>query len=153
MPSKHDLLLDDIFQVLPCDSIADIAKKTKASKDNVRKAIAYLRKHPYEYGWTIPHVSNKRVEDDPTQKGKYFYVILEKDGSTLIDADKRLHYTRGAHTSLSCIATMLANEAQALLSCSKNERSPAKRYMLESIVKDMLFLQDKTKHAAAQFGT
>jgi hypothetical protein len=153
MPSKHDLLLDDIFQVLPCDSIADIAKKTKASKDNVRKAIAYLRKHSYEFGWTIPHVSSTSVEHDPSQKGKYFYVILEKDGSVPIDANKRLHYTRGAYRSLVTIATMLANESQALLSCAKNERSSAKRYMLESMVKDMHFMEDKVKHAAAQFGT
>lgn len=152
MPSNYDALIDTLYQVQPFDSYADAAKKAKASVRDVKVAIAHLRKHCNNYGWTMPHVSCKHAEFDSSQKGKYFAVILEKDGSLPIDAEKRLHYTRGAYTSLMRVASLLANEAQALLSCSKNERSPTKRYMLESFVRKMKFIEEESKDIAKMCG-
>jgi hypothetical protein len=153
MPKNYDSLIEDIYQVLPADSVADIAKKTHASPKDVELAIKHLRKYCKNYGWTIPHVSSNNVKYDPSQKGKYFAVILEKDSSSTIDNTKRLHYTRGSYASLVRASSQLTNLANALLAVAKNERAPNKRYMLESIVKDLTFVKEKAEHAAEQFGT
>jgi len=75
-------------------------------------AVAHLRKHAGEYGWTINHVEKGADGNDR----KYFPVLVDADDPDIIvmDEDKRIAVAAGIHSSLTTTKTMCGNEAVSL---------------------------------------
>lgn len=106
----HDI--DDLYDVLtqkrPCEDYADIARRLRWPEWKVAAALIWVRRpaNAQSYGWTVPHV--------PHGPGPHrFQVVLTNQVQTF-DADEMDDILRGAHSTLSSVATSGESAAHAL---------------------------------------
>src|SRR5262245_18661716 len=117
--TKRDKIIDAAFFCMPASTHKEIwlrvVERTGDSSiklANYLAAIAYLRKHPDKYYWTIAHT--KRGKPGTTGQGRYDIVMMDASGRPMINESHLVHIEDGAKSTLREAATKSANQARAL---------------------------------------
>jgi hypothetical protein len=108
-------LVDDLFQVLPADSVPEICDRLRAkgwpiSLASTHSLLNHVRKYANHYDWSIPH--SPRGPYRP--KDSFFWVLLNDDGTVTVDPDHLKNLKGGLRGLLSGIYHSTRHESTAL---------------------------------------
>jgi hypothetical protein len=138
-----------LFQCLPADTADDIRKRMNkelgvrwTTNGMVSQIISYVRKHYQEIGFTVPHV--KRGKPDPDEQGRFFAVLVEKDGSFYFDDEHRGHLHNGTRSSIANLARQTTNLRAIVATCKQYERSKARRDYLDELEENFEFVAKRS---------
>jgi hypothetical protein len=146
--SKMDLLIDELYVVLPSKSMKEIQQKLiplgqEVSLAMIGQALFHLRKHAAQYGWSVPHVKRG---PDPEERC-YFPVLVDDQGSFIMDEKYRAYARQGFRGTLSLISNMGQNEVTALRIALKYIKSRIKRERLSDSLDDVEYAAKKVRLA------
>jgi hypothetical protein len=159
--TRRDAIIDAIWHCLPATTLKGLARKVsrhlgeRISKGVVDNAIVYLRRHPEQYGWTIPHV--RRGQPRPTRKvhmadGREvlvkgdedrFNAVLWDDKDTIFNEDHKRHIDAGIVSTLREVHRKSANESKALEAVSRTAPSMPVRRRMAEIAADFVKIEKK----------
>ena len=155
MPTKMERYVEVLYEILPCDSVMEIMAKmqkrlgrghTKITKDIVYKVLHYVREHPDECGYTVPHV--KRGNQQTDERKKFFALLIQPDGTFEYDDDFRDYRDTGAVGTLRGIASS-GKHLVAMLNASIDvEPSAIYKDLLEEIRDDLDSLRKRAHRLA-----
>lgn len=118
--SNRQKMVDALFQSLEANTHREIAKKMAkwlGHPINVRSVgplISYLRKHKYEFGWTIPGA--KFGKPAKSSKGnRFFAVLVERGSAPQFDPGHEIHINEGNTSAMRHAATSLSNQGDMFL--------------------------------------
>jgi len=145
---RIDYLIDQMFDVLPCATRAEIAEKlsrrtrTTVTEGTVGVLLTILRSNAEAYGWTVPHV--KRSTNNEGDK-RFFAALVEPEGEMYLDEtpEARAFMKDGAKSTISHATTSLRNEQMALLICVGLTRSRNRKALLQEWAEDMAYMARK----------
>jgi hypothetical protein len=126
-----DDFASELYQVLPADSHADIAKRhpMKVDVKTVSNALTKIRKDPPRYGFTIAHAVHYCTKDS---EGKFYAVLCEKDGGVTISSASLKHLYAGNGELCRMTASSNRNNSKAFEFLAMNTKSRnVKRALLE----------------------
>lgn len=140
---------ETLFQCLPANSLDEIRKrmnkelKVRWETIGMTSAIiSYVRKHYQEFGFTVPHV--KRGKADPGEQGRFFAVLVEKDGTFYFDEEHHDHLQNGTRSSIASIAQQSLNLKTIVATCKQYERSKGHRDYLDELEENFEFVAKRT---------
>jgi hypothetical protein len=148
---KIDVLLDQIYQVLPAQTRQEICEKFEQEwgfplpLGTLDSAMCHLRKNPGPYGWTMPHA--RRGRPIPGEEGRFFAVLVDKGGAYLT-ADNRSDQIRGLLSTAQQTITQMGNCASALEAAALHVRSQVAADMAKDLAADF---RDLRRRAARTF--
>jgi hypothetical protein len=142
---RIDYLIDQMFDVLPAATTAEIAEKlsrktrSTVTTGMVSALLSHLRRNAESYGWTVPHVK-RGVNADGGKR--YFAALIEPDGSLYLDEtpESRVFLKDGLVSTVGHAGTMLRNEAAALIAGSKMTRSRNLRAKIAEWSEDIAYI-------------
>ncbi len=124
-----------LFQCLPADDYDQVRVRLNRelgrrdlTNGDVGNVLAYVRKHYEECGYTVPHA--KRGPPLPGEHGRFFAILVERDGTFSYDDEHRQHFNNGTRSSVASISQQMRNLKAIVATLIKYERSPIKREYL-----------------------
>jgi hypothetical protein len=145
----QDQLIEAIFDALPATSYDEIVSKVNKSTKlrtnagRVNNAIAHLRAHSADYGWTIPHV--KRGTALVGEEGRYLALLVDRQGHYELDSnpDAARHINGGINGSIQQAATMMQNLTAGTRIAATHTRSTNSRAKFNDLADDFEYIARK----------
>ena len=132
--------LDLIFQALPACGMREISERTGLDYGTVNRALAHLRSHSLDHGWTVPHVRRGPVMEDE----RFVAVLIDQNGSYL-EEESRAQIELGLYGTLLQVGRLCSNEANAVKVASHHVRSRRHRGRLEDLSADLEYIGQKAQ--------
>jgi hypothetical protein len=132
-------LLDLIYHALPAVSGQEIADRIGVPRTSVIAAIGVLRAaDPDVYRWTIPHVKR-----GPSLDNRYFPVLIDPDGTTVVHDDCGDAFTDGCIGTVRDIASKARNETTAAKMIVSQLPSKAMKRTARSVARALEYVADQ----------
>jgi len=144
--TRRDQIIEAIFDALPADSYEDIVTKVnratrlRVTHAQVNNAIAHLRSHSAQYGWTIPHV--KRGPGVGMDEGRFVAYLVDRQGHYELDVnpDAGRHLANGMSATIKHTASMMKNASAATRIAATHTRSVNARNRLNDLADDFAYI-------------
>ena len=158
--TRMESYVEALFEVLEpdADSVKEIATKMQRrlgrdfhmTEALVHKTLHYVRKHPEECGYTVPHVKRGPLMVD--DRKKFFALLIKPDGTFRFDDDYRDYLDHGALGSVLTVASMMRHLAASLDIGVQYEPSRHHRDIMEELRDEAQIFSKRAERAARKLG-
>lgn len=133
--TKTDIACEALFQCLPASTREEIRRNLqkelgyRINVGYVDKIMGHVRKNVPTYQYTVAYVSSGAA--GAHDKGRYFAMMVQKDGTFYMDPEHRRYFSGGMQTKLSMAGTILSCSAVMIDVMTQYERSAVQREFWE----------------------